>query len=122
MTVSRGDGRSQYNSARQQLASRPPPRATSQKPSQNAKTERRDLPTALLAGATKAEAAATRRAKRKKERILSVLGEACLLVLCCRFACAWCKCMDDGEERARRQLLFLRQMLRDLCFKLRADV
>lgn len=29
------------------------------------------LPTALLAGATKAEAAATRRAKRKKERILA---------------------------------------------------
>jgi hypothetical protein len=33
------------------------------------------LPTALLAGATKAEAAATRREKRKKVRILS-----CLLV------------------------------------------
>lgn len=41
-----------------------------------------DLPTALLAGATKAEAAATRRAKRKKERILVVLlvlGAVCLL-------------------------------------------
>lgn len=31
------------------------------------------LPTALLAGATKAEAAATRRAKRKRERILLLL-------------------------------------------------
>ncbi len=39
-----------------------------------AKIERIDLPTALLAGATKAEAAARRRAKRKKERILSVTG------------------------------------------------
>ena len=47
-----------------------------------------DLPTALLAGATKAEAAATRRAKRKKERILIVLlvlGVVCLLWLTCFF-------------------------------------
>ena len=41
--------------------------------------ENRDLPTAWLAGATKAEAAATRREKRKKVRILIVLLDKVLL-------------------------------------------
>jgi hypothetical protein len=46
-----------------------------------AQVQKFNSPTALFAGATKAEAAATRRARRKKERILAIIfsegGEVC---------------------------------------------
>ena len=88
-----------------------------------AKTERRDLPTALLAGATKAEAAATRRAKRKKERILTEVGFGVwfIFVVSVTMACAvaWATVRGEGPTPGQI-LLFLRETLRDLCFKLKS--